>query len=1620
MSRMTISVGVSCLLVVLFTGVNAQDRSAMWSIGARLAHGLDTPSPQQAAGSPAGVPNSPSAANATDVRVFVSPNGYAQSENSIAVNISNPNELMISTNGRIPLTPTVVHQTWFFSTDAGSTWSGSEDNPPSIAADLGDPVAVFDLSGRAYYVCLGAVPSTTTGDGILVTSTTDGGATWAPSTNADPTHGASADKEHACTDLSGTYPDNLYIAWTDFGVTGSPVVFNRSTNKGATWGSRQVLQIGSNRGQGVHLASGPNGEVYVMWAHYTTGTAEVGIGFAKSTNGGVSFSTPVVAFPISGVRISNTSIAALNNTRASSFPYFDVDRSSGPRRGWIYAVTSELSNSQSDIFVRSSSDAGTSWSAPTRMNEPDVQTGKWQWMASVAVDQSNGDLTVSYYSMDSVGTNFMTNRYAAYSRDGGQTWENTVISDARFNWQPQGTPNTNAAYAGDYYETAAFGSKAWACWSDRRPGYMAAWVEQIVYADPVDPNPPQTPVAFSDFSTPTSMLLRWTRPTTLVNGTPIGPFVTRISRDGTPVADVADTDSTYTDTGLTDGTSYVYALRTRLLANDSLSAEVLTSWIAGGSPVPSAASGLTVSGTAAAGYKIRWVNPASQVDGTRLDDFAGIRLFRDGTLLSTLARTAADTGRVDSVHDSPPAGFHAYHVVVIDDELPVNGSSPSNTGFTPLEIPFTDAFTTAGAPNTGIWTSTGVDVNDLGLNEPSAPYSLNLNGSPTSNSDNIETLPLDLAGLADSLVTLAYFYQPRGTGDNPEAADSLIVEFRNSLGQWITVRKYPGLTSTVPTPPYTFDAIRVAQVDPQGGTFHYNGFKFRFRSRGTAGTLDDDWFVDDVFFGIPTGTPNLGVTSVLAPTGEVAVGGPVHPLVAVTNTSPVNAGSFDVRVEITGPGTSYTATQTDMDVPAGATNVVTVASAFTPDAAGTWSMTAFTLLSGDPNALNDTLRTNFNVVPPLPLPLMHTFADSGAPDPLVWQNINGAVTADGDNEPSAPFALNLGGNPTGIGLDTVTTRVIDLAGMEGLGVAIAYFQQPQGTGDVPETADSLVAEALNSRGDWLAVQKLPGAPNRPFTLERFSVDSLDAGEGSYFHSGFRFRFRSRATTATSTRQDDWFVDDVFIGIPSGAPVQVLSGSSIADTVLVGTVDSTSYAFSIRNDNPFGSPLNFAVTEDTAASWLVAAPPSGSIAGGSEAAVSVRVNFGGATSGTFRTHLIVAGNDPSNAADTVEVQFVVNNAPVITIAPDSFAYALGQGGIAIDSFTVGNAGLGPLMYDVTVDGAIAGAARTEMISPGGSSFTGSPRVRGNGFQVSEDVSLIGIEYGLTVPQDNTDVEFFVYQSPTSGGEYTKLFGQQKVVNTTSGFQMIVSDPLRVDLHAGVYYYIGLAWQGSASTEYRYSTVTLPPTWGTVLGRFIGPNTAFPAPATLTISSYTAGPYYSALSTGIPFNLTMLSPVAGTVAPGSSVNLAFRAAADSIAPGDYLSHILVGSNDPVRPLRSIAVQVNRLATGVNDHDGTLPVAFALEQNFPNPFNPTTQIRFALPVESIVTLTIYNLLGQTVATLTQERQGPGYFRADWNGRSGDGALAGTGVYFYRLEARAVDGSMTYGEVKKMVLLK
>ena len=103
------------------------------------------------------------------------------------------------------------------------------------------------------------------------------------------------------------------------------------------------------------------------------------------------------------------------------------------------------------------------------------------------------------------------------------------------------------------------------------------------------------------------------------------------------------------------------------------------------------------------------------------------------------------------------------------------------------------------------------------------------------------------------------------------------------------------------------------------------------------------------------------------------------------------------------------------------------------------------------------------------------------------------------------------------------------------------------------------------------------------------------------------------------------------------------------------------------------------------------------------------------------------------------------------------------------------------------------------------------------------------------------------------------------------------------------------------------------------------------------------------------------------------------------------------------------IDWIISDVNTADDLLPIKFELYQNYPNPFNPVTTIRYALPTETDVLMEVYNLLGQRIKTLVNQKMSAGYHDVTF----GSGTLP-SGCYIYRMRT---DG---FHDVKRMIMMK
>ncbi len=475
-----------------------------------------------------------------------------------------------STNTNFPF-PTLYGSNHFVSEDAGLTWGGSVQG--AGGSNSGDPTTAINQAGRQF---VGYI----TGSGGMGLSYSDNGTTWTPVTVYSL---GNQDKNHMWIDNCPTspYEGNLYNAWTDFGGSNiNNIVFKASSNDGVTWGSLINLSSAVNAGnhnQGVNLQTGPNGEVYAIWAVYDSwGPSNVqyrekAVGFTSSFNGGTSFSSAIrIINNIQGIRNDpnnwNTN-ATGKNMRVNSFPSMAVDISGGSYSGNIYVVWANVgvpgvnSGSSVDVYLIKSSDLGVTWSAPIKINQDAAGMGKKHFFPWITCDPETGILSAIFYD-DRNTTSTQCEVWCANSMDGGETWEDFKVSDVAFTPSPiSGLAN---GYMGDYLSITARGGQVYPIWTDTRDQKF------MTYTSPYTTNnlPKPTNLTLQLDENTGNVFMGW-----LFDGKSFLYF--NVYRDGVLLG--TTTEQTYLDT-LSDYGVYQYSVTAMHDEGESVSAKASIQW----------------------------------------------------------------------------------------------------------------------------------------------------------------------------------------------------------------------------------------------------------------------------------------------------------------------------------------------------------------------------------------------------------------------------------------------------------------------------------------------------------------------------------------------------------------------------------------------------------------------------------------------------------------------------------------------------------------------------------------------------------------------------------------------------------------------------------------------------------------------------------------------------------------------------------------------------------------------------------------------------------------------------------------------------------------------------------
>ena len=169
---------------------------------------------------------------------------------------------------------------------------------------------------------------------------------------------------------------------------------------------------------------------------------------------------------------------------------------------------------------------------------------------------------------------------------------------------------------------------------------------------------------------------------------------------------------------------------------------------------------------------------------------------------------------------------------------------------------------------------------------------------------------------------------------------------------------------------------------------------------------------------------------------------------------------------------------------------------------------------------------------------------------------------------------------------------------------------------------------------------------------------------------------------------------------------------------------------------------------------------------------------------------------------------------------------------------------------------------------------------------------------------------------------------------------------------------------------------------------------------------------AVKMGDSFTWLTVSPYKGTAnyAGGYNDSMTVKVGAYGVYDGFTIEEeLLIESGENL-----ISIQVGVGVEVEIDNSNVIPMSFNLYQNYPNPFNPKTNFKIDVAENSLITVRIFNITGQKVATLINENLDAGSYNIVWDGKSDNGSIIPSGMYFYEMKG------LDFHDVKKLILVK
>ncbi|MEI8135338.1 MAG: sialidase family protein [bacterium] len=602
--------------------------------------------------------------------------GADQDETSIAINPTNPNNLILGAND-YRSDSSLFHYESF---DGGKTWTeGSLNTNWVFAASPTDPAIAFNSGGTAFY-SYGRLTHDASNpyplNDVICNVTNDGGKTWKLPVrvffDSISSHAAKtfADKFYIAVDkeISSPYHGRIYVCWSEFDENkNARIRVSYSVDNGLHWSTPSYINPTSGHYQSAIPAIGASGEVHIVYANLDPAQKEILI--ASSLDGGASFpvnhkiSNYLELGPIYPVSNPLGHPTIKSGLRVNSFPAIAVDHSA-LHLGRIYITWTALGgDNKPHIYFTLSDDIGNHWSAVKAIeNDTSIVTTD-KFFPWISVDDITGDVGIACYDSRADTANILTDLFMFFSNNGGATFTSRRISGESFDTRNNSVIGTDLPYFfGDYIGLASHNKMWYPAWTDSRSGY-----DQDVFISIVRPYAPTAPrdfVAIEDDNLHVAHL-RWQHLGLSTFGLPMSnySFLLKRSDDGFQVS-LPSSSREFIDSHAVASKAYTYYIQTVSQDGDtSVTANVnFNPYGARQSMAPEIVSARAVAGGMIASSQV----PSLSVGGSKIHSLKKLYFFIDGNILDTVNITDSLRGKtLDHLFSFAEDGYRKIQLVAL-------------------------------------------------------------------------------------------------------------------------------------------------------------------------------------------------------------------------------------------------------------------------------------------------------------------------------------------------------------------------------------------------------------------------------------------------------------------------------------------------------------------------------------------------------------------------------------------------------------------------------------------------------------------------------------------------------------------------------------------------------------------------------------------------------------------------------------------------------------------------------------------------------------------------------------------------------------------------------------------